>query len=148
MSVVTFTACSDEIGDNSQSYSQTPAADVAGTYTGTLNTSYTDPTTNEIVVEDFSVSTTISAENGKPYVINITQGAFGKVESMSASANISSTSSYYAFNNKSTTSVFGSFYGKVENGTLTYSYSSESTVLVKKKPKKVTKTYSFTGKKS
>lgn len=147
MSVVAFTACSDEIGDDSQSYSQTPAADVAGTYKGLLSETYTDPSTNTAVYTDYEVSTTISAVNGQPYVINLTQSAYGTEAAKTALANISSTSTYYPFTNKTATEAFGTFAGNVTDGVLTYSYSFESTVLVKKKPKKITKTYSFYGTK-
>ena len=135
-SAIMVTSCGDD--DDAVVYSRTPAADVAGTYTGTLvalNTSDNTSTTTDA---------TLTVEENGTYVISV------QLESSNISksgvANISAMSSGYPFANMVTSSgnTFGvMFSGMVTDGTLTLSYTEE----VQSGRKKIITDYTFTGTK-
>lgn len=136
-------SCGD---DDAVTVQVNPAADVEGTYTGQIVKSYVDPTTSEEVVTTEDATITVT-ENNK-YVINVTLAS----ESLTKEgiANISKTSAGYPFNNKSTdeANTFGiQFTGDVIGNNLTLSFSEESTIRVKGRPRKVVTSYTFAGAK-
>ena len=143
-SVALVTSCGDD--DDSAALSQTPAADVAGTYAGELVTSYTDPTTQEEVVNTVD-ATVVLSENEK---FSIGVDLSSTIDSRTGVANISTMSGSYPFCNKSTNdaNTFGVFTGNVTGIVCTINYESEMTVKVKGRPRKVTTIYSFSGKRS
>lgn len=143
LSSVTLTiSCGDD--DDSVVLSQTPAADVQGTYTGQLVISYVDPTTQQEVVinEDATVVTLEESQ----YIIGITFTSTSI--SKTGVANISTLSGKYAYSNKSTddANTFGApFTGEIIGNNLTLNFSEESTVRVNGRPRKVNTTYTFSG---
>lgn len=143
-SVALMTSCGDD--DNSSVLSQTPAADVAGTYAGQLVISYTDPTTQQPVVNTEDATVVISENSTYSIAVDLTATS----DSRTGVANISTMSGSYPFCNKSTNAAntFGVFTGNVTGIECTINYESEITVKVKGRPRKVTTTYSFSGKRS
>ena len=143
-SVALMTSCGDD--DNSSVLSQTPAADVAGTYAGQLVISYTDPTTQQPVVNTEDATVVISENSTYSIAVDLTATS----DSRTGVANISTMSGSYPFCNKSTNAAntFGVFTGNVTGIECTINYESEMTVKVKGRPRKVTTTYSFSGKRS
>ena len=143
-SAAIVTSCNDD--DNSAPVSQTPAADVAGTYIGSLNSVYIDPVTQEEVSN--TVNATVELNEESKYVIGLS------LESTDINkeglANISAMSSLYPFTNKSTdeANTFGvAFSGEVSGNICKLTYTEESTVRDGGRPRKVTTTYNFTGTK-
>jgi len=145
-SVALMTSCGDD--DDSAVLSQTPAADVQGTYTGQLVISYTDPTTQEPVVNTVDATIILSETENNAYAINVSLSS--ESDSRDGVANISTMSGSYPFCNKSTAeaNTFGVFTGNVTGEVCTINYEAESTIKVKGRPRKVTTTYAFTGQKS
>lgn len=137
------TSCGDD-DDNSQSYSQTPAANIQGTYTGELVASYIDPSTSAEVVTTETANIVITQE--QTYLIGL-QLSSASVNKQGV-ANVSCTSSGYPFCNKSAdaTNTFGAtFAGQVTGNTCSLNYTSDQTVMVGRRPRVVTTTYVFTG---
>lgn len=142
-SVAMVTSCDDD--DNSASLSQTPAADVQGTYSGQLVISYTDPETQEPVEKSVDATVELSETENNAYAVNVSLTS--ESDSRSGVANISTMSGSYPFCNKGAdaANTFGFFAGEVTGKVCSLNYVSEMTVIVKKKPKKVTTNYVFTG---
>lgn len=139
------TSCGDD-DENSQSYSQTPATNIQGTYTGQLVASYIDPTTSAEVVTTEAATINITAS--QTYVIDI-QLASTTINKQ-GKANVSTTSSGYPFNNKSTdaANTFGvPFVGEVLGNVCTLEFSQDATVMVGRRPRVVTTSYKFNGTK-
>lgn len=143
-SAAIVTSCNDD--DNSAPVSQTPAADVAGTYIGSLNSVYIDPVTQQEVSN--TVDATVDLSEDSKYVVGV------KLSSTSVTkegvANISAMAGFYPFSNKSTdaANTFGVvFSGDVKGSICTLTYTEETTIRVGGRPRKVSTTYTFTGKK-
>lgn len=140
-SVAMVTSCGDD--DDSAVLSQTPAADVQGTYNGQLTISYTDPSTQQPVVNTADATVVLSENGTYSVAIDLTSAS----DSRSGVANISTMSGSYPFCNKSTdaANTFGVFTGNVTDKVCTVNYEAESTVRVGGRPRKVTTSYVFTG---
>ena len=143
-SAAIVTSCNDD--DNSAPVSQTPAADVAGTYIGSLNSVYIDPVTQQEVSK--TVDATIELNEESKYVVGVS------LESTDVNkegvANISAMSSMYPFTNKSTgeANTFGAaFSGDVSGNVCKLTYTEETTIRAGGRPRKVTTTFTFTGRK-
>lgn len=144
-SVTLFTACGND-DDDSQPYSQTPAANIEGTYAGELVASYIHPTTKEEVITKETATVVISQKETYIININLTSPAINKT----GLANVSTTSSSYPFCNKSTdaSNTFGvTFAGEVKGNACTMQYVIESTQRIGGRPQKIQTTYKFSGNK-
>ena len=130
---ITLTSCGDD--DEGVAYSKTPAADVTGTYVGTLeelNTSNNTLTTSD--------ATLTVSENGT-YAISV------QLESSSVSksgvANIAQMSGGYVIENRESGTFGVTFTGIVESGVLTLKYLEK----VKSGRQTIDTKFTFTGTK-
>lgn len=145
LSVAMVTSCGND-DDDSQRYSQTPAKDTAGEYTGVLTSSYTDPTTKEKKVNTKDVTATLTEDEESPYIVSVQITSTDGSVNLTSKANIFATSSYYAFSNKEAKNGIGfSFSGDVTGNVFTLTYEGTTAIMVNRKPTMIKTTYVITG---
>ena len=117
-----FSACEEEIDTTEGIVSNTPAADAAGTYSGTWTNASSKDTT------EVAGTVTIAAlADSVPYMCTISV-VDGSVYSGSGNANIVSTSNGYKFYNMLQGMSLGTktLYGEIVDGELTLSFTALS----------------------
>lgn len=111
-----FTACSDDDDNGSIQMPADPAANIAGTYSGTWTAE--NQTTGDVKTGTGTVSL---VQGDSPYIVtlNIDACADASITAMSAVTNVTwNTGNVYNFFNKTTTNELGTaFAGKVYDGT-------------------------------